>query len=216
MDPSSNNCIPVIRTEERNRPPRDQSRSLGPSVASVETKQSLSTVSAANATLAHQNNEYAPDTATINASGLPSNQFRTYKSEQFTGQLSQVLEVEEEEDEDYDERVQVHDNVETNENANLHSNKTKTSEDAKTMEQVEKQHPSPNPVRALFQEEDEKLLVESNRRFIERQIDAMRLADSLRWNFDFRNCRPLTQDINNNDSVSKSSNDTGNSNNNNH
>ena len=34
-------------------------------------------------------------------------------------------------------------------------------------------------------------IVEFNRRLIERQIEAIRMADSRRWNFDFRNCRPL-------------------------
>lgn len=46
---------------------------------------------------------------------------------------------------------------------------------------------------------DGRMFVESNKRFIESQINAIRLVDSLRWNFDFRNCRPMTQnDLNNN------------------
>lgn len=36
-------------------------------------------------------------------------------------------------------------------------------------------------------------IVDANRRLIERQIEAMQEADSRRWNFDFRNCRPLNQ-----------------------
>lgn len=34
-------------------------------------------------------------------------------------------------------------------------------------------------------------IVSANRRLIERQIEAMQEADSRRWNFDFRACRPL-------------------------
>lgn len=34
-------------------------------------------------------------------------------------------------------------------------------------------------------------VVNANRRLIERQIEAIQVADSRRWNFDFRNCRPL-------------------------
>lgn len=37
------------------------------------------------------------------------------------------------------------------------------------------------------------VVVEANRRLIERQIDAIREADGRRWNFDFSNCRPLNQ-----------------------
>lgn len=36
-------------------------------------------------------------------------------------------------------------------------------------------------------------LVSANRRLIERQIEAIQAADSRRWNFDFRNCRPLAR-----------------------
>lgn len=36
-------------------------------------------------------------------------------------------------------------------------------------------------------------IVNANRRLIERQIEAIQMADSSRWNFDFQNCRPLTQ-----------------------
>jgi len=36
-------------------------------------------------------------------------------------------------------------------------------------------------------------IVSANRRLIERQIEAIQVADSRRWNFDFRNCRPLSQ-----------------------
>lgn len=34
-------------------------------------------------------------------------------------------------------------------------------------------------------------VVSASRRLIERQIEAIQVADSHRWNFDFRNCRPL-------------------------
>lgn len=34
-------------------------------------------------------------------------------------------------------------------------------------------------------------IVEANRRLVERQIEAIQMADSTRWNFDFRNCRPM-------------------------
>lgn len=36
-------------------------------------------------------------------------------------------------------------------------------------------------------------VAEANRRLIERQIEAMRAADSRRWNFDFANCAPMNQ-----------------------
>lgn len=34
-------------------------------------------------------------------------------------------------------------------------------------------------------------VINASRRLIERQIEAIQVADSRRWNFDFRNCRPL-------------------------
>lgn len=82
---------------------------------------------------------------------------------------------------------------------------------------------SANPVRVLFRDQQQQLLstnqstnvqsdstnslrglasaaqveanpiVIANRRFIERQIEAIQMADSYRWNFDFQNCRPLAQ-----------------------
>ena len=36
-------------------------------------------------------------------------------------------------------------------------------------------------------------IVEASRRLIERQIETLQDADSRRWNFDFRNCRPMNQ-----------------------
>lgn len=36
-------------------------------------------------------------------------------------------------------------------------------------------------------------IVSANRRLIERQIEALQAADSRRWNFNFRECRPLAQ-----------------------
>lgn len=55
-----------------------------------------------------------------------------------------------------------------------------------------------NPVRVLFgdrqgRQQQAVNIVDINRRLIERQIEAIQAADSRRWNFDFRNCRPLLQ-----------------------
>lgn len=61
-------------------------------------------------------------------------------------------------------------------------------------------------------------IIEANRRLIERQIEAIREADSRRWNFDFRNCQPLivTSGSNNNtmndDRNSNANNDNNNNN----
>lgn len=43
----------------------------------------------------------------------------------------------------------------------------------------------------LLRQHHQQSIVNANRRLIERQIEAVREIDSLRWNFDFRNCRPL-------------------------
>lgn len=55
--------------------------------------------------------------------------------------------------------------------------------------------PSPPPVQPqpTTQSPIVSPIVEANRRFIEKQIEAIQEADSRRWNFDFRNYRPLQQ-----------------------
>lgn len=66
---------------------------------------------------------------------------------------------------------------------------------------------TPSAVRALFRDQQQVIsssgtirqptqsaaIVNANRRLIARQIEAIQMADSRRWNFDFRHCRPMNQ-----------------------
>jgi hypothetical protein len=56
------------------------------------------------------------------------------------------------------------------------------------------QHQHREPNRAAFVDRQRSIsIAETSRRLIERQLEAMQEADSRRWNFDFRACRPMHQ-----------------------